>query len=94
MRSISFKNPNSDPSKWLTGKELAAVYAAMVEKYDIISIEDPFDQVSLSPSTRDSPSRGSLHASAHLVSPPSLRTTGRRGATLPRRPRSRSSATT
>lgn len=40
----SFKNPNSDPSKWLTGKELAAVYASYTEKYDIVSIEDPFDQ--------------------------------------------------
>lgn len=41
---LDFKNPNSDPSKWLTGKELAAVYTSYTEKYDIISIEDPFDQ--------------------------------------------------
>ncbi|BGP38676.1 phosphopyruvate hydratase [Rhodotorula kratochvilovae] len=41
---LDFKNPNSDPSKWLTGKELAEVYNSLVEKYDIVSIEDPFDQ--------------------------------------------------
>jgi len=41
---LDFKNPNSDSSKWLTGKELADVYVGYVEKYDIISIEDPFDQ--------------------------------------------------
>ncbi|GAA5946237.1 hypothetical protein JCM10213_001653 [Rhodosporidiobolus nylandii] len=41
---LDFKNPNSDASKWLTGKELAGVYNSLVEKYDIVSIEDPFDQ--------------------------------------------------
>ncbi|GAA5855443.1 hypothetical protein JCM8547_007832 [Rhodosporidiobolus lusitaniae] len=41
---LDFKNPNSDASKWLTGKELAEVYNKLVEKYDIVSIEDPFDQ--------------------------------------------------
>lgn len=41
---LDFKNPNSDPSKWLTGKELAAQYNEMVAKYPIVSIEDPFDQ--------------------------------------------------
>ncbi|GAA5884730.1 hypothetical protein JCM6882_005369 [Rhodosporidiobolus microsporus] len=41
---LDFKNPNSDASKWLTGKELADVYNSLVEKYDIVSIEDPFDQ--------------------------------------------------
>jgi len=40
----SFKNPNSDSSKWLTGKQLAEFYNQLVEKYDIVSIEDPFDQ--------------------------------------------------
>ena len=42
--SLSFKNPKSDPSKWLTGVELAALYSSYTQKYDIISIEDPFDQ--------------------------------------------------
>ncbi|GAA5941502.1 uncharacterized protein JCM15063_006121 [Sporobolomyces koalae] len=41
---LDFKNPNSDPSKWLTGEQLANVYNELVEKYDIVSIEDPFDQ--------------------------------------------------
>ena len=41
---LDFKNPNSDPSKWLTGKELAAQYNEMAAKYPIVSIEDPFDQ--------------------------------------------------
>ncbi|KAM0755013.1 enolase [Meredithblackwellia eburnea MCA 4105] len=41
---LDFKNPKSDPSKWLTGVELSEVYASYTSKYDIISIEDPFDQ--------------------------------------------------
>ncbi|GAA5914953.1 uncharacterized protein JCM6883_001773 [Sporobolomyces salmoneus] len=41
---LDFKNPNSDSSKWLTGEQLAQVYNELVEKYDIVSIEDPFDQ--------------------------------------------------
>lgn len=40
----SFKNPKSDSSKWLTGKELAEVYDGYTKKYDLVSIEDPFDQ--------------------------------------------------
>jgi enolase len=41
---LDFKNPNSDPTKWITGKELAELYNGYAEKYPIISIEDPFDQ--------------------------------------------------
>merc|ERR1712093_504942 len=41
---LDFKNPNSDSSKWLTGKQLAEFYNSLVDKYDIVSIEDPFDQ--------------------------------------------------
>ncbi|KAH8927371.1 enolase [Atractiella rhizophila] len=42
---LDFKNPNSDPSKWITGKELSDVYLGYIKKYtNIISIEDPFDQ--------------------------------------------------
>ncbi|GJN87495.1 hypothetical protein Rhopal_000444-T1 [Rhodotorula paludigena] len=41
---LDFKNPNSDSSKWLTGEQLADVYNKLVEKYDIVSIEDAFDQ--------------------------------------------------
>ncbi|EIN12846.1 enolase [Punctularia strigosozonata HHB-11173 SS5] len=41
---LDFKNPNSDASKWITGKELANLYLSYIEKYPIVSIEDPFDQ--------------------------------------------------
>ncbi|KAL7422320.1 phosphopyruvate hydratase [Cryptotrichosporon argae] len=41
---LDFKNPNSDSSKWLSGQELAALYQSYIDKYDIVSIEDPFDQ--------------------------------------------------
>jgi len=32
---LDFKNPNSDSSKWLTGKELADVYLGFIKKYPI-----------------------------------------------------------
>jgi enolase len=41
---LDFKNPNSDPSKWITGAQLADLYLGYVKKYPIVSIEDPFDQ--------------------------------------------------
>lgn len=41
---LDFKNPNSDPSKWISGKDLAQIYLGYIKKYPIISIEDPFDQ--------------------------------------------------
>jgi enolase len=41
---LDFKNPNSDPSKWLTGVQLSQVYLDLIKKYDIVSVEDPFDQ--------------------------------------------------
>jgi enolase 1/2/3 len=41
---LDFKNPNSDPSKWISGQELADLYLGLVKKYPIVSIEDPFDQ--------------------------------------------------
>lgn len=41
---LDFKNPNSDPSKWITGKELADLYLGYIKNYPIVSIEDPFDQ--------------------------------------------------
>jgi enolase len=31
-------------SKWITGEQLADYYHTLIEKYPIISIEDPFDQ--------------------------------------------------
>jgi enolase len=41
---LDFKNPNSDPAKWISGVELAELYLSYVKKYPIVSIEDPFDQ--------------------------------------------------
>ncbi|CAO3647241.1 unnamed protein product [Mucor hiemalis] len=41
---LDFKNPNSDESKWIDGKELTALYKSFAEKYPIVSIEDAFDQ--------------------------------------------------
>ena len=39
---LDFKNPNSDPSKWITYEELADQYKTLASKYPIVSIEDPF----------------------------------------------------
>ncbi|KAI1407842.1 phosphopyruvate hydratase [Hypoxylon sp. FL1857] len=39
---LDFKNPESDPSKWITYEELAALYGDLAKKYPIVSIEDPF----------------------------------------------------
>ncbi|PVF94184.1 enolase [Serendipita vermifera] len=41
---LDFKNPNSDPTKWITGVQLAELYQKLIEKYPIVSVEDPFDQ--------------------------------------------------
>lgn len=39
---LDFKNPESDPTKWITYVELAALYGELSKKYPIVSIEDPF----------------------------------------------------
>lgn len=39
---LDFKNPESDPEKWITYEELAALYSDLAKKYPIVSIEDPF----------------------------------------------------
>ena len=39
---LDFKNPDSDPSKWITYEQLADMYKSLASKYPIISIEDPF----------------------------------------------------
>ncbi|KAK7752735.1 phosphopyruvate hydratase [Diatrype stigma] len=39
---LDFKNPESDPTKWITYEELAALYSDLAKKYPIVSIEDPF----------------------------------------------------
>lgn len=39
---LDFKNPESDPEKWITYEQLAAMYSDLAKKYPIVSIEDPF----------------------------------------------------
>ena len=39
---LDFKNPESDPSKWVTYEQLADIYKSLSAKYPIVSIEDPF----------------------------------------------------
>jgi len=39
---LDFKNPDSDPAKWITYEQLADQYKALASKYPIVSIEDPF----------------------------------------------------
>ncbi|KAK6864420.1 enolase- variant [Apiospora arundinis] len=39
---LDFKNPESDPTKWLTYEQLAALYSELAKTYPIVSIEDPF----------------------------------------------------
>ena len=39
---LDFKNPQSDPSKWLTYEQLAELYKSLASKYPIVSLEDPF----------------------------------------------------
>ena len=41
---LDFKNPDSDPSKWLTYEQLAQLYTDLSKKYPIVSIEDPFSE--------------------------------------------------
>ena len=41
---LDFKNPASDRAAWISSDELADIYMAMIAKYPIVSIEDPFDQ--------------------------------------------------
>jgi len=39
---LDFKNPESDPEKWVTYEQLADQYKELASKYPIVSIEDPF----------------------------------------------------
>lgn len=39
---LDFKNPDSDPSKWISYEQLADLYKSLAAKYPIVSIEDPF----------------------------------------------------
>jgi enolase 1/2/3 len=39
---LDFKNPDSDPEKWITYEQLADQYKQLASKYPIVSLEDPF----------------------------------------------------
>ena len=41
---LDFKNPESDPEKWVTYEQLADQYRDLAKKYPIVSIEDPFGE--------------------------------------------------
>jgi enolase len=41
---LDFKNPDSDPTLWLTYEQLADKYNSLAAKYPIVSLEDPFDE--------------------------------------------------
>merc|ERR1712227_1006504 len=41
---LDFKNPDSKPADWKTGKEMSDYYLDWFKKYPFVSIEDPFDQ--------------------------------------------------
>lgn len=39
---LDFKNPKPNPSKKLSGEQLAELYISLLKKYPIVSLEDPF----------------------------------------------------
>lgn len=41
---LDFKNPSNDGSRVLSAEKLVSFYTELVDKYGIVSIEDPFDQ--------------------------------------------------
>lgn len=41
---LDFKNPQSDPAKWITGDKLSEMYQEFIAGYPVVSIEDAFDQ--------------------------------------------------
>uniref|UniRef100_A0A1W7RB61 Enolase n=1 Tax=Hadrurus spadix TaxID=141984 RepID=A0A1W7RB61_9SCOR len=41
---LDFKNPNPDPSTFITPDALANIYLDFIKNYPLVTIEDPFDQ--------------------------------------------------
>lgn len=41
---LDFKNPNSNPSDYLSSDKLADLYLEFIKDFPMVSIEDPFDQ--------------------------------------------------
>ena len=46
MYDLDFNTPGNDGSAKLTGAQLTDLYKEFLAKYPVVSIEDPFDQVS------------------------------------------------
>ena len=44
LYDLDFKNPDSRKEEWLTSEKMIDMLNSMVDKYPIVSIEDPFDQ--------------------------------------------------
>ncbi len=44
LYDLDFKNPESKKEDWISSEKLCEMYNAMIDKYPIASIEDPFDQ--------------------------------------------------
>nr|AEG80132.1 enolase [Moniezia expansa] len=44
LYDLDFKNPSSKREDWISSEKMVEMFNSMVEKYPIISIEDPFDQ--------------------------------------------------
>ena len=42
---LDFKNPESNEEDWIDSEALMEMYKEFIEKYPVVSIEDPFDQV-------------------------------------------------
>lgn len=42
--NLDYKSDKPDPKKSISSKQLADIYIGLAKKYDIVSIEDPFDQ--------------------------------------------------
>lgn len=42
---MDFKNPKSDPSRHLSGKQLCELYLELLDEYPIVSLEDPFSEL-------------------------------------------------
>ncbi|VDD82297.1 unnamed protein product, partial [Mesocestoides corti] len=44
LYDLNFKNPDSKKEDWISSDKMIEMFNSMVDKYPIVSIEDPFDQ--------------------------------------------------
>ncbi|KAF8570752.1 hypothetical protein P879_00984 [Paragonimus westermani] len=42
--NLNFKDPQQEPSHWISGDKLLDMYTSLLTTYPIVTIEDPFDQ--------------------------------------------------